>query len=68
MFELSLFHLKVVLDFVLEEVRVFFQGLSELRNALVDLQQLDRVAAMVPRRGHVLSHRKNQTVIREKTN
>lgn len=38
-----------MLDFVLEEVRVFFQGLPELRNALVDLQQLDRVAVMVPR-------------------
>lgn len=45
----SLIHLKVVFDFVLEEARVFLQGLSELRNALVDLQQLHRVAVMIPR-------------------
>lgn len=49
MFKQSVFHLKVVLDFVLEEARVFFQGLPELRNALIDLQQLYRVAVMVPR-------------------
>lgn len=45
----SLIHLKVVFDFVLEEARVFLQGLSELRNTLVDLQQLHRVAVMIPR-------------------
>lgn len=42
-------HLKVELDFVLEEPRVLLQGPSEPRNALVDLQQLHRVAVMVPR-------------------
>lgn len=41
-------------DFVLEEARVFLQGLSELRNALVDLQQLHRVAVMIPRWCYVL--------------
>lgn len=42
-------HLKVMLHFLLEEVRVFFQGLSELGNAVADLQQLHGVTVMVPR-------------------
>ena len=47
-------------DFVLEEARVFLQGLSELRNTLVDLQQLHRVAVVIPRWCYVLEkHTKN---------
>lgn len=41
-------HLEVLPDFVLQEVRVFLQGLPEARDALVDLQQLHRVAVVVP--------------------
>lgn len=46
--------LKVVLDFILQEARVFFQSPSELRNTGVDLQQLHWVAIMVPWRCYVL--------------
>lgn len=49
-------HLKVVPDFILQESRVFFQSPSELQNTGVDLQQLHRVAVVVPRRGDVLEH------------
>ncbi len=56
-----------MLDFVLQEARVFFQGLFELSNAVADLQQLHRVAVMVPRRRYVLkTHRQN--VKSEETN
>lgn len=41
-------HLEVVLHFVLQEARVFLQGFSELVHAVIDLQQLHRVAAVVP--------------------
>lgn len=49
-------HLKVVPDFILQESRVFLQSPSELRNTGVDLQQLHRVALVVPGRGYVLEH------------
>lgn len=47
-------HLEVVPDFLLQESRVFPQSPSELRNTGVDLQQLHRVAVVVPRGRYVL--------------
>lgn len=53
-FKQCFIHLKVIFDFILEEVRVFLQGLSEPGNTVTDLQQLHRVAIMVPQGGYVL--------------
>lgn len=41
-------YLKVVFDFVLKEARVFFQGLSELCNAVADSEQIYRISIVVP--------------------
>lgn len=62
---LDVTHLKVLFDFVLEETRVFFQGLLEVRDTLVDVQQLHWVTIMVPRRRNVLQHtRRAKTTMR----
>jgi len=55
-------HLEVVLHFVLQEARVLLQGPSELCHAVAELQQLHRVAPVVPRGRDVLQHVKNNGI------